>query len=401
MGTGSGNTISSPKRPSRAGLGQAGGRPVEIWIAAALLVLSGAYLIVRMFGPGVRRDLSGFDDVFDLASWWIFWPWLVLFVVSVAFVVVAFLLFQGSAIAYRLVALLSAGWALSVVFARSPDQVAWLGRESSYLIVVVATLAAASVLVASPATKAFFASRDVVRGSRPTSVMVVRAVMSVVAGAVLVSAVLDIVLAQRWGYIREGRSINFVLLVASPVLLIVSSQLYSASRVARVAVSVVGVALFVLGLMFDDRTVPELHPLALAAVVPIGLWVPSDARRFFGDAPLTGAGEGTAVRPVRPSTVHDAPIACLCGSALGAVDVFCGNCGTPKPEAPTCTTCGMKTDAAQMFCHGCGTAVDRATTVVGRVAPSAGLACSSCGLPAELPGDRFCASCGHQYEIGS
>ena len=396
MDTGAGKMASSSKQ---SGLGQAGGRPVEAWIAAALLALSGTYLIVRMFRPAVRRDLYGFDDVLDPVSWWIFWPWFVLFVVGFTFLAAAWVVLQVPAIGYRLVGLLSVGWTLSVLFAWSPDRVAWLGRERSYFVMMVATLAAAAVIVASPVTRTVFASPAVARGIRPTSVMVVRAVMFFVASALLLSSVLDIVVGRHWVDVEDGLAISAVLLLASLVLLIATSQLSIASRAGRVAVSILGVALLVLGVAFGNRTVSALFPLAMAAVVPIGLWLPPDARRFFGDIPLAPVDGGPAVGLSQSNAVSGASIACQCGSALGLGDLFCGKCGTPKPEAPTCKTCGTTIDATQMFCHGCGATVHRDTTAVTRVAPSAGSFCSACGLPAKSPRDRFCASCGHQVRL--
>lgn len=412
MGTDSSTTNSSPVSPSGNGLGQIGGRPIEVWIVVALFALTGAYLlfVTLKAAPEFFRLFTYSGPFFRLALLF-FWFWLVIVAVGAAFLAIAWLIHRGDRVGRGLAMFVAAEWTLAVLFAESPQR--------SDVLVMIGVLAATTVLFVTPGATTFFENRDSVLVASPTSVVVVRVMVAVVAFFLGISGLLYLV-ADAF---ESGLSVvGVVFLVACPAAWIAGQQLSSANQTARIALSVVGGALCILGLIFGERTVGMLQPLAIVAMIPLGLWLPPDARRFFGDSPLGGQRNGSAAAgsalPVALSGAFvrrrevDPTMLCQCGNTLGPDDGFCRQCGAPKPEPPTCDGCGAAIEDDDVFCGSCGEKVpivsstEAAPTSVGvdespesepppsREVETAEPACPVCGTA--LKGDS--GSCAHCEE---
>jgi hypothetical protein len=65
-----------------------------------------------------------------------------------------------------------------------------------------------------------------------------------------------------------------------------------------------------------------------------------------------GAGAGAPTPTATPG------VGCAsCGQTVAAGAKFCGNCGTPVPQATTCPNCSTTVAAGVRFCGNCGTKV--------------------------------------------
>jgi hypothetical protein len=255
------------------------GLPAELWVVIGLLVAAGVYLI--------QLSLRALPDAIRLFKY---------FPHSLAFVLLVLLLLIGA----LGVGLLALGWKL-----RSGNRVA---RGLTYVAVaclctavlfgtaattgevlsMIGGLASAAILALSPAVKPLFTGEDAPGSDQPSSVIVARVSLAIWILLLSVAAVLDFCLAT---VAAKFAVIGIFELVVAVGGMSVYRRLAFPDRRARLIVTWAAAIAFVLLLLGRHDTGFALL-LGLTASIPICLWIPKDARAFFGDQPIVVTRQG-------------------------------------------------------------------------------------------------------------
>lgn len=373
-----------PAPTALAARGRAQAMPVLLWAAIGALALAAVLCLVTLLGSLTTSGALSTAELQVLAStagqaapvlglvgtvWFGLAAWFVALGSrpARAFVVVGAAIGTAALVNGLLVATLASAallvLAAAVVLVVVPDARAWFaGPHARTLRSPVSLLLARTAVIAAAVASAMGA---LVTGG----LGLIAVVGGLAAAAGAARSELGSALGGLLGVIG-GFALVLALLLGGLTALLVwaTTALGRGSRAARVVVTVLA-GLVALGslLALDATTLPGL---VLAAVVVGALWVPDDARRHFGDAPLPAVARGLDRLHATVSAPRDpAPSSSGWGSSSG----------WPPPAPPETRQTGQATSAQDERTWGRG------------AAPSA--VCALCGTPAP-PGSTFCGNCG-------
>lgn len=249
------------------------GLPIELWLVIAAFAIPGAWVLIKALSlifPAFKylgADYFGFR--LGLA--------LVLILVLVALIgaallVIAWRLYQRDPVGRGLAFATAGTLVLSV--ALSSDHTA---AETWAMLF---SLAGIAILALVPRVKEIYMPRP---GDAPTSIVVGRTLIAIFSAyAILIAAIYFLMATVDGKYVIAGLVAGAIAVGASAM----SKRLNTADRQARQYISI-GAALAVLALLiFGQSSAGLLLPIGFIAATVICLWVPNDARRFFGDDPL-------------------------------------------------------------------------------------------------------------------
>lgn len=255
------------------------GLPIELWLVIGLYALAGGALVIQAL-----RALPDTFDVIELLPRLGFALLLLLVAIGAlgaGLLLVAWRLHQADRVGRGLAYVAAAMVFTSVAFSDNPS--------TSAIIALLASIAAAAVLGLSPNVRTHFTGPNAPHWDEPTSIVVARTCVIVLAVLLAIVSLAFLLLGSD-----EGRYIVVALGLIGVAIggFLVSQRLPAADRQARVILTVgAGIAFVLILLGLHDGGSVML--LGLVAAVPVALWVPPDARTFFGDPPLQlGAGGG-------------------------------------------------------------------------------------------------------------
>jgi hypothetical protein len=252
------------------------GMPLEIVIPIALFAIAGVYLIQFAIRALVDafRVLSYVDGqlqrLFLVVAVVIF----LVLALGVALLLIAWLIQRldpvGRGLAYVVVACLST----LVIFGD--------GSTTGEVLSLIGGLVAVAILASAPAVRDALDGPNAKRRSLPTSICVAQISIFVWIALLLVAATLHFVLADISGkYVAVGVLELIIALGALALVLGLSIR----DRTTRAIISVAAV-LGVVMLLIGRHDAGFTLLIGLTAAIPAFLWLPRDARAFYGDGPL-------------------------------------------------------------------------------------------------------------------
>lgn len=260
-----------------------GGLPIELWIVIGAFAIPGGWVLIHALNalPDALKLIGSSFLGFRIG---LAFALLIALVgaMGAGMLWIAWRLYRLDRIARGLAFVVAGTIVASVLFAGDGG-----GGNTAALL---GSLVGAAILQFSPAVKVLFTGDLAGQSAVPTSVIVSRVTLTVCGLFALVVAVTYFLLATF-----EGRYwIVGVLIVAACVAgHLYSARLMSADRAARqnISVGITGVVLLVL--ILGKFSTGLFLPVGLGVGAVACLWLPNDARRFFGDPPLDyGAGSG-------------------------------------------------------------------------------------------------------------
>jgi hypothetical protein len=196
--------------------------------------------------------------------------------VGVAMLAIAWKLYNRDRVGRGLAYAFAGTLFISVVF--SSDKTA---AETFAMII---SKVGVSNLALAPRVRALF-DRSTSPDNVPSSVIVSRTLIAIFTAAAVLIALSYILLAtySAGEYVVAG-IVNGAFGVGASLL---SQRLNHADRDARLQMTIGGAVYMILLLVFGHAAAGLLIPFGLVIAAVGFLWVPNDARRFFGDDPLT------------------------------------------------------------------------------------------------------------------
>jgi hypothetical protein len=252
------------------------GLPLELWLVVGLFAAPGIYLVqlaLRALPDAFRLFHDTFGPFRKLALVFAILLFVVL-ALGAAFLGIAWMLQRrdrvGRGLAYVVVACIAS----LVIFGD--------GTTTGEVLSLFAGLLAAAILAFAPAVQDAFTGARAPQRAHPTSIVVARVAMAVWIALLLLASLLDFLLGDIAGkYIAIG---VLELLVAAAVLGLYF-RLPIGDRTTRGIVTVGAVFALVL-LLVGRHDNGFVILVGLTAAIPVCLWVPRDAREFYGDGPL-------------------------------------------------------------------------------------------------------------------
>lgn len=271
-------TASTPRagRPTDATVA---GLPLELWLVIAMFALPGAWLTVNVLGElPDSLSLIGAE----------FFGWRIGLALTLIVVMVGLMGAGMLAIAWKLYRVDRVGRGLSYVVAGTImiGVITSGNTTSADVAALLGSIAGASILAASPRVRETFAGPSAIHRDVPTSVIVSRVSVGLFSALAVVLALTYFLLATvDASYALVGVVALLVVALASKS----SARLMQADRQARVQLSIGAGVLVVLALALGKASTGLTLPLGLIAAAIACLWLPNDARAFFGDPPLLKA----------------------------------------------------------------------------------------------------------------
>jgi hypothetical protein len=147
---------------------------------------------------------------------------------------------------------------------------------------MIFSIAGIAILAAAPRVRAVFDRAAALDGA-PTSVVVSRTLIAIFCALAILIAVIYVLLASlSFKYVVAA----VVAVGAAVVAARWSKRLNDADRNARLYLSIGGGAVAILLIIIGQSSTGLLFPLGLIVSVIGCLWIPNDARAFFGDQQL-------------------------------------------------------------------------------------------------------------------
>ncbi len=375
-------------------LGQIGGRPAELAVAAVLFAGAAIYLLID-----VLLQLGDVFDVFDRTGGTrpgLFFLFSVIsyVLISIGLLAIAWLLANADPRGRILAVVTALAWAIAMIASEIRYFVLEGGTSLSLILGLIAVLLGAALAFLPGAHAAF-------RGHPAASsagISASRLALFAVGLLTLINGVFLVILAA--GESGKGLANGIILIVTALAVGAVAQLLPTRRMELRLVLSVLALGVFITSLILGPRFFLTVFLLSSILLLPFVLWLVSDVRVFFGERPLslrslaTAPAQGGAPAGSQPFSRPGAgALACTgCGAALQEGDAFCSSCGTrvPEPEpVRVCASCGREVPGDAAFCGGCGSRLDAPASPVA-ASPSA---CGSCGATVD-PGSRFCGACG-------
>jgi hypothetical protein len=283
-GAGASNPLATLDLPVVAGL------PGEIWVATGALAIPGAWVLIDA--------LRALPDAFDLINaaffGWKFGTLVTLLVIGFGLVGLgllanAILVLRGDRSA-RWLAWTSAGTVtLATIFTN--------GRTDSLWAAVIGSIVAATLLTGAPNARAHLGRSQPAVGGAPASVRAA----SLALFAFYPFAVLGMAIYLIYASTEAKWYLALVLFaVMAVVAALRQTGILRGDRRARLELSVAGVAFVLLVLIFTKHAAQLIVAAGLVASVLALVWLPEDARAFFGDTPLVQSRVAGAAAPEVP-----------------------------------------------------------------------------------------------------
>jgi hypothetical protein len=193
---------------------------------------------------------------------------------GVALGAVAWMLYQADRVARGLAYMAAAMMVGLVAFGD--------GTTTGDTLSMVGAIVAAAIVAFSPACQQLFSGPGSRQYGQPTSVVVARVALMIWLVLLAVVTVLYFCLADL-----EGRFIVYGLITAAVTAGVFRTfqRLAQPDRQARVFVTVAAAIVLVLLLVARHDT-GFAYIAGLTVAIPVALWIPADARAFYGDPPL-------------------------------------------------------------------------------------------------------------------
>jgi len=259
------------------------GLPLELWIVIGLFGAAGIYL--------VQASIRALSDAFDLwGTYGSDWAWhrfvlviiILLFVVlalGVGLLAIAWMLHRGDRVGRGLAYVAVASLTAIVVFGN--------GVSTGETLSMVAGFVAAAILAFSGAVRDVFTGPNARSASQPTSIVVARVAMALWIALLTVAAVVNFLLGDVAGkYIAIG----VLELVIAIAVLLLYFRLPIRDRTTRNITTFGAIAALIL-LLVGQHGSGFVVLLGLTAAIPFCLWIPPDAREFYGDPPISAAAK--------------------------------------------------------------------------------------------------------------
>ena len=299
------------------------GRPLELWAVVALFAAPGIYLLQASLRalPDAVRYLTASYALHALA--FVFLMLIVLVgALGAGLVAVGWLLQRGDRVGRGLAYVAVGSFAGLVIFGSN--------ATTGQIIAMLAGLAAAAVLAFAPAVVEVFTGTNASQRDQPTSIVVARVALMVGLVLLAVAAILDFCLADYQGkFAAYG---VFLALIALGGFRMYRQLTLPDPRARLLVTGGAAVALLFLLLGWHDTGFALLFGLTIT--IPICLWVPIDARAFYGQGPLwTTATPSFAPAPAAPVAVEPATPPTRCGTCAAEL----------QPDARYCPACGAAT----------------------------------------------------------
>ena len=258
------------------------GRPLELWAVVALFAAPGVYLLQASLRalPDAFRYLTATYSLRALAFV------LVMLIVlvgalGVGLIAIGWMLQRGDRVGRGLAYVAVGSFAGLVIFGSN--------ATNGEVIAMLVGLAAAAVLAFAPAVVEVFTGANAPQRDQPTSIVVARVALMIWLVLLAVAAILDFCLAHYQGkFAAYG---IFLALIALGGFRMYRQLTLPDARARLLVTGGAAVALLFLLLGCHDTGFALLFGLTIT--IPICLWVPTDARAFYGDAPLS-------LRPAAP-----------------------------------------------------------------------------------------------------
>lgn len=249
------------------------GLPLTLWVVVALYAIPGAYLVwigIRPL-PDLVSSLGDPGGTLVVAFFVLF---LLVSALGVGLLAIAYLLYQADRVG-RGLAYVAAGMMLTeVVFGSA--------TSTGVVLVMLAALGAAAALAFEPNIQSHFTGLNAHQRDEPSGVVVARVIFVVAALLLALFGILDLLLGS---IDNAWYALGVLFLVLATGAIIVARSLRAADRRARIAATVGAVAGAIL-LLIGTHAGGFVLGIGLMLAVPISLWVPTETRQFFGDAPL-------------------------------------------------------------------------------------------------------------------
>jgi hypothetical protein len=262
-------------------IGSLAPRPAELWTVIALFGFAGLYFlwIALKALPATSRlfDLPGGKSLAFVLLILLF----VIAAMGASLLAVASMLYKGDRVGRGLAYVIVAAVTSSVLFSNV--------QTTGETLAMIASLLAAAVLAFSPGVQNVFTGPNAPDRDQPTSIVVARVALGVWIALLGLTGVLYLFLADIKGvYVLLG--LLFLGIAAGARVLY--SRLLSPDPSARL-IATLG-ALFVIVLLFlGEANSGFVMIVGLTAAIPVCLWLPTDARAYYGEAPLFVVGPST------------------------------------------------------------------------------------------------------------
>jgi hypothetical protein len=257
-----------------AGLRSIAGLPVELWLVILAFAGPGCWLIVDVL-TSLPDAINAWGMRFlgfriGLALTMIL---LLVGLIGAAMLGIAWKLYRRDRVGRGLAYAFCGTIIVSVLFSDS--------RTTAETWAMVVSIAGVAILAGAPRVRAAFGDSS---PATPTSVIVSRTLITIICALGLFVAVLYLLLASV-----DGAYVAAALIAAAPTVLAWrwSTRLEHGDREARLYLTVGGAVVAVLLIAVGRANVGLLFDLGLIISALGALWLPNDARAFFGDDPLT------------------------------------------------------------------------------------------------------------------
>jgi hypothetical protein len=270
-----GVTSAGPNSSIAADLPMVAGLPVELWLVIAAFAIPGGWIafdVVKALPDAIKAfgaEFFGFR--FGLA--------LMMILLLVGLLGAAML-----AIAWRLYRRDRVGRGLAYAFAGTIVVSVALSNDgtTAETLAMVFSLVGIAILGLAPRVRDVF-DRSAAPDGAPTSVVVSRTAIAIFSAIAIMCTVIYLLLASA------SAKYIFAALVAGGAAFLAmtwSKRLTHADRRARLYLSVGGAIVAILLLVLGRFSAGLLFPLGVIVSAVAALWLPNDARTFFGDDPL-------------------------------------------------------------------------------------------------------------------
>lgn len=252
------------------------GLPLELWLVVAAFGVPGAWLVYEMVKalPDALKVLGAqfFGFRIGLALLAIL---VLVGLLGAGMLVLAWRLYRRDRVARGLAYAFGATVAVSVLFSSN--------RTSAEVWALILSVAGILILAFAPRVRAIF-DRTAAPDGAPTSVIVARTIIAVY-GVITILVGATYLLLSSAG--AKYAVIGVMLIGGAVISFRWSKHLSDADRQARQYLSVGAAALVVLMLALGQKSTGLLIPIGLIVSAVGTLWLPADARLFFGDQPLS------------------------------------------------------------------------------------------------------------------
>jgi hypothetical protein len=252
-----------------------GGLPLEFWMVIAAFAIPGAWVVFEVV-KALPDAIKAFGAQFfgfriGLALTMIL---LLVGLLGGAMLAIAWKLYNRDRVGRGLAYAFGGTIVISVLLSSAPT--------TAEIWATILSIVGIAILALAPRVRVIFDESAALEGV-PTSVVVSRTLIAVFCAlAVLVGVIYVLLASVSSKYVVAA----VVALAAAGAASRWSSRLNGADRNARLAVSIGGGAVAILLIIIGRSTAGLLFPLGLIVSTIACLWLPPDARSFFGDQPL-------------------------------------------------------------------------------------------------------------------